>query len=86
MTAATHPWTFVHPVCGQPAVHAARIPALADRVSASVSAGELEHLDGRTVRELDLRECGTCGCGLDAVDMAAMTVEANWRRREGAAA
>lgn len=86
MTTTSHPWTFVHPACGQPAVHAALIPKLAQHVDIAGVSGGLEHLDGRPVRPLDLRECDTCGQILDALDVASMTIEANWRRRDGAAA
>lgn len=84
MTTKTHPWTFLDPHCGQPALHARTIPRLTSSIVDMVDFGELEHLDGRPVA-LVARAflCGSCrGQLLDPLVLAAMTVESNWRRRE----
>lgn len=80
MTTATHPWTFVHPACGLPAVHAARIPHLATQIARP---DDFEHLDGRPVSYGDIFACESCRAKLfEPLNLAAMTVEANWRQRD----
>lgn len=81
MTAVTHPWTFIHPACKRPAFHAAGIPKL----TTPVHMLELEHLDGGPMRLQDPVRCESCSDRLGGLEFAAMTVEANWRRRASAA-
>lgn len=78
------PWTFIHPACGQPAFHAVTIPRTAEAADALIRAGGLDDIGGRPIPadDLGIALCESCYRGMQRLDLAAMTVEANWRRRE----
>lgn len=85
MTTKTHPWTFIHPHCGAPAFHAIDIPRTSEAARALIAGGGLHDLGGKPIpaESLGFAVCESCFIVIGApLDFAAMTVEANWRRRE----
>lgn len=78
----THNWTFIHPTCGKPAMHSTHIP----RSAGGLAPAELELMGGEPMPTDRPMRCWSCCRELDRLDFAAMTVEANWRRREEAPA
>lgn len=56
MSHATHPLTFIDPVCGKPGWHADSVPLPTDPILAH----RAEHLDGSAVQSSDLVACESC--------------------------
>lgn len=80
------PWTFTCPHCAGPAFHSIAIPRTSEAARALIAGGGLDDLEGRSlpVDADGFALCGTCFVTLTPSPLvfAAMTVEANWRRRE----
>jgi hypothetical protein len=59
MSAATHPFTYIDPVCGKPSFHTVGVPLPTDPIIAH----RYERLDGRPTLTTDPFVCESCGRG-----------------------
>jgi hypothetical protein len=78
MSAETHPFTFIDPVCKQPAFHRSSVPKFLDPVVHT----EFEHLDGSSVEMWDQSICESCRrLILVHMEYPAMIDPANYQKR-----
>lgn len=57
MSAETHPWTYIHPACGNAAHHRVAVPLPTD----APLGRDFEHLDGSPVANSEEYLCDSCG-------------------------
>jgi hypothetical protein len=74
---ATHPHTFIDPVCGLPAFHIVRVPRSGD----SRCAADHEHIDGRPVQSGDEFACDSCHRRFNYDDLGTMMDGKNYVAR-----
>jgi hypothetical protein len=75
----THPWTFIDPLCGQPAFHRTEIPL----ATTLIAPEPVEHLDGSRVLGSDPFICESCGRALwDEMRPDGPLIDSNhWQKR-----
>lgn len=59
MSVASHPLTYIDPVCGRPSFHTVAVPVPSD----PIIAWRYERLDGEPVKTTDAFVCQSCGRG-----------------------
>jgi hypothetical protein len=73
---ATHPFTFIDPVCGGAAFRRVSIPCVGEARQLS----DYQHTDGRPVVQSDPFACDSCARTFDHRDVDTMLNPRNWTR------
>lgn len=77
MSVESHPWTYIHPLCGKPAMHRVALPFSSDPIWGL----DHEHIDGRPCELWEIFACDSCGGHL-YLDLGAVLLNPdNWRKR-----